>query len=84
MLFYFEKQVLHTQYLAQNAAYAKMYPMNFLNLNLIELARKKGFARFSFGISTEERGQVLNKGLALFKEGFGCDFYSNRIFYKEL
>lgn len=84
MLFYFEKRVLHTQYLAQNAEYAKLYPMNFMDVNLIRLARDKGFEKFSFGISTEEEGRVLNKGLALFKEGFGCDFGMNRTFIKNL
>ncbi len=84
MLFYFENRVLHTQYLAQNAQYAKLYPMNFLNVNLIQLARERGFEKFSFGISTENHGKVLNKGLALFKEGFGCDFCINRTYLKDI
>lgn len=82
MLFYFKNQVLHTQYLAQNAEYAKLYPMNFLNVNLIRLAKENGFKKFSFGISTENNGKNLNKGLALFKEGFGCDFCINRTYFK--
>lgn len=84
MLFYFGKQVLHTQYLAQDPDYAELYLMNFLDFHLIQLAREKGYSKFSFGISTEERGKVLNKGLALFKEGFGCDFSINRSYTKLL
>ena len=83
MLFYFGKQVLHTQYLAQDPDYAQLFTMNFLDAKLIELARDKGFSYFSFGISTEERGKVLNKGLAVFKEGFGTDFCVNRTYYKD-
>ena len=83
MLFYFGKDVLHTQYLAQDSEYSRLYTMNFLNYNLIKLAKDKGFKRFSFGISTEERGKVLNTGLAVFKEGFGTRFCNNRSYYKE-
>lgn len=83
MLFYFDKLVLHTQYLAQDADYAHLYPMNFMDHEMIKLARDQGFRYFSFGISTEERGKVLNTSLALFKEGFGCDYSLNRAYYKE-
>lgn len=84
MLFSFGKQVLHTQYLAQDPDCGRLYLMNFLNFQLIQLAREKGYSKFSFGISTEDRGKVLNKGLALFKEGFGCDFSINRSYTKLL
>ncbi|MBR2287596.1 MAG: GNAT family N-acetyltransferase [Clostridia bacterium] len=84
MLFYFGKDVLHTQYLAQDASYASLFPMNFLNYQLIKLARDEGFRRFSFGISTEERGTYLNTGLAVFKEGFGTQAANNRSYFKIL
>lgn len=84
MLFYFGNKVLHTQYLAQDIEYANLFTMNFLDFNLIQLAKDKGFSKFSFGISTEERGKILNKGLAQFKEGFGCDFCNNRSYVKNL
>lgn len=82
MLFYFGDKVLHTQYLAQDPEYAHLFLMNFLDFHLIQLTREKGFRQFSFGISTEERGHILNKGLALFKEGFGCDYCVNRSYTK--
>ena len=84
MLFYFGKDVMHTQYLAQDPEYAQLFLMNYLDFNLISLAKEKGFKKFSFGISTEERGKILNKGLALFKEGFGCEYCVNRTYYKDL
>ena len=82
MLFYFADKVVHTQYLAQDLEYANLMLMNFMDYNLLELTREKNFDKFSFGISTEERGKVLNKGLALFKEGFGCNYCVNRSYVK--
>ena len=84
MLFYFNTDVLHTQYLAQLEKYKGLYTMNFLNYNLINLAKSHGFRKFSFGISTENSGKILNKGLAVFKEGFGTQFCNNRSHYKKL
>lgn len=84
MLFYFGKDVLHTQYLAQDVNYSGLFTMNFLNYSLIKLAKDNGFDKLSFGISTENQGIVLNKGLAVFKEGFGTQFCNNRSYYKDL
>lgn len=84
MLFYFDKEVLHTQYLAQRMDYSYLFPMSFLIYNLIKFAKDNGFKKFSFGISTENQGKTLNKGLATFKEGFGTQFCNNRSYYKSL
>ncbi|MDE6363383.1 MAG: GNAT family N-acetyltransferase [Lachnospiraceae bacterium] len=84
MVFLFGRQVFHTQYLAADQNCLKLYPMNFLDANLICTARERGFRYFSFGTSTEEHGTVLNKKLAAFKEGFGTQHGLNRTFVKEL
>ena len=84
MVFLFGEQVFHTQYLAADQSCLKLYPMNFLDANLISTARERGFRYFSFGTSTEEHGRVLNKKLAEFKEGFGTQYGMNRTFVKEL
>lgn len=84
MVFLFGSQVFHTQYLAADQNCLKLYPMNFLDANLICTARERGFRYFSFGTSTEEHGTVLNKKLAEFKEGFGTQYGINRTFVKEL
>ncbi len=84
MLFSFGNSVLHTQYLAQDGQYADLYPMSFLIYHVFQLAREKGFKRLSFGISTENRGMLLNTGLASFKEGFGARYCCNRTYFKEL
>ena len=82
MVFKFDKQVFHTQYLAASQDYLKMFPMNFMDTTLIQEAKKQGFRYFSFGTSTEEHGKVLNKHLAQFKEGFGTEYGLNRTFIK--
>lgn len=84
MLFYFEKNVLHTQYLAQDFSYSNLYTMNYMNHELIKKARDEKYSYFSFGISTEQQGRVLNRNLAMFKEGFGTECCINRVFSKNM
>lgn len=84
MVFLFGTQVFHTQYLAADQSCLKLFPMNFLDANLIMTARERGFRYFSFGTSTEEHGKVLNKHLAEFKEGFGTQYGINKMYVKNL
>ena len=71
-------RVVHTQYLAASEEGRRL---NALSLLLAELiGRYAGRHYFSFGISTEQEGQVLNGGLVAQKEYFGArgiahDFY---------
>lgn len=82
MVFVFERKVFHTQYLAADPDQLELFPMNYLDWNLIRTAREEGFESFSFGISTEDHGRILNRGLARFKDGFGCTHAINRTFSK--
>lgn len=84
MVFNFNDRVFHTQYLASDSKYSDYYPMNFLNYSLIKEAYLKKFKFFSFGISTENKGKILNTSLAQFKENFGAIASINRIYYKEI
>jgi hypothetical protein len=71
--------VVHTQYMASSDEGREFGALDFVLAHLIE----DTFADrqyFSFGISTEQDGQYLNKGLVFQKEGFGArgvvhDFY---------
>lgn len=84
MVFLFGKKVFHTQYLAAHPDFLNLYPMEFMDTNMIRVAKEQGYEYFSFGISTEDHGKVLNEGLALFKEGFGTSYSINRTYYKKL
>lgn len=84
MLFDFDHKVLHTQYLACLPEYNRKFAMNFMDYNLIMIAKNEGFEAFSFGTSTGNHGKDLNTGLALYKEGFGCEYSVNRTYYKNV
>lgn len=71
--------VVHTQYIASALAGREVGALDFVFSNLIDgVYVNKPW--FSFGISTEDEGRVLNTGLIEHKEGFGAracvqDFY---------
>lgn len=84
MIFIFDGEIYHTQYLSSNEDYLKMYPMDFLIENLIQESVDRGMRLFTFGICTENQGRYLNLGLSRFKEGFGTEFCINRSYEKDL
>jgi lipid II:glycine glycyltransferase (peptidoglycan interpeptide bridge formation enzyme) len=81
MLFRFDS-VVHSQYLAADSDFFEYRPMTYLYFRLIEYARDNGFKKLSWGISTENRGVILNESLLAFKESFGSKYALNRGFYK--
>jgi hypothetical protein len=83
MVFQFENDVWHTQYLAVRQNCTKLYANEFLYTNIIRTAKELGARQLSFGISTEEHGSVLNRNLAQFKEGYGTKEDINYTFIKK-
>lgn len=77
MVFLFANGIMHTQYLAVRQEHSNLFANEFLYTNIIETARQKSFRKLSFGTSTLEEGKVLNRSLALYKEGFGTKEYIN-------
>jgi Acetyltransferase (GNAT) domain len=72
-------KVVHTQYMAASEEGRRLDALSFLLAELIS-GIYKDRTYFSFGISTEHEGQVLNSGLIAQKEYFGAravvhDFY---------
>lgn len=72
-------RAVHTQYLAVSEKGRRLDALNFLLAGLIG-ETYAGRRYFSFGISTEQDGRVLNEGLVEQKERFGAravvhDFY---------
>lgn len=65
------KNVFHTQYLDVNYEHAGQYPNLLLILKLIQEACGMGYRYFSFGASTEDGGEVLNRGLYGYKAEYG-------------
>jgi len=65
------KKVAHSQYISGNSDKNKFGSLDFLHHYLIsEVFKEKPF--FDFGISTENKGMIVNKGLLSWKEGFGA------------
>jgi len=65
------KNVFHTQYLDVNYEHVGEYPNLFLIMNLIKVALRENYKYFSFGVSTEDEGNVLNTSLYDYKAQFG-------------
>lgn len=85
MLFLFHnRNAVHTQYLAADMDHSKLSPMTFLCYSIIEDARSREFRIVSWGISTEERGKIINKGLLESKESYGAQYSVNRTYIKNL
>ena len=78
-LFMTSPTAVHTQYVAASDAGREMGALDLLLAELIENVYSHR-RYFSFGISTENEGKVLNQGLVAHKESFGArgvvhDFY---------
>lgn len=61
----------NTKYIAANKNGLELGALELVLLELIKLAKQQGKHYFDFGVSTENNGKYLNKGLVFFKEGFG-------------
>ncbi len=79
LLFKFSR-VTHTQYIAVSDTGKELGALDYLIETCIEESAALGADYFSFGISTEQNGCLLNEGLLAQKESFGAralclDFY---------
>ncbi|MDH5723760.1 MAG: GNAT family N-acetyltransferase [Alphaproteobacteria bacterium] len=63
--------VAHAQYIASSPEGQESGALDLLFLHLIDHYRDLGKRYFDFGISTENKGKLLNEPLIQFKEGFG-------------
>ena len=85
MMFYFRNVgVAHTQYLCADLALNTLSPMTYLYYAMIEEMKRQGFKKLSFGISTEDKGRILNYGLTRSKEAYGGGHCLNKKFCKML
>lgn len=73
--------VAHAQYISANEAGRKQGALDFLFDYLINYFDYKRY--FDFGISTENQGKTINKGLINWKESFGGRSYVHRFYEVE-
>jgi hypothetical protein len=80
IVIYETETVVHCQYIAASAEGQKFGALDILFFELIEtIFSTKRF--FDFGISNEDDGKTLNKGLIKFKEGFGARTLAHRFYH---
>ena len=73
MIFVFRQaRALHFQYLAPDDTKRDTCATTALFVNAMREGSRLGFERFSWGISTEDGGNILNENLYRFKESFGA------------
>ena len=68
---FISKNVVHSQYISLNKDIANEGVLDFLHLSLIEYFKNEK-KYFDFGISNENQGRNINKGLLFWKEKFGA------------
>lgn len=85
MLFWFRRaHVVHTQYLCADQHWNHLSPMSYMYFSAIKETRDRGEKKISFGISTEDKGRILNYGLTRSKEAYGGKHCLNKKFCKML
>ncbi len=71
ILLFLTKKVLHAQYIASDAAYQNLRPLNAVIDFIISWGIKNNYTYLNLGSANEEGGRKINYGLFKFKEGFG-------------
>ncbi|MCC6690197.1 MAG: GNAT family N-acetyltransferase [Bacteroidia bacterium] len=71
---------VHAQYIAATPAGKQANVLDHLFDHVIRQAKEAGKKYFSFGVSNENNGLFLNKGLYEWKAGFGARAYSNNFY----
>lgn len=76
--------VRHLQYGATNDLGRQLSANDLVVHCAIEEARVQGFSYFDFGISTENKGDVINHGLLDYKSSFGSQLTFNKSYVKKI
>lgn len=78
------KNVFHLQYTGVNTDLRKEKSNLWLIHKLIVQAINERYEYFSFGASTEDKGDYINQGLYDFKKGFGGGTILQPLFVKKI
>ncbi|PWJ61373.1 acetyltransferase (GNAT) family protein [Fibrobacter sp. UWR4] len=84
MQFLFPKTgVVHDQYISADESFDLFHHTTAMHVYAMREAAEEGYTNFSWGISTEEHGDILNENLYRFKEAFGAKPCVNVTFTKK-
>ena len=84
MVFLFDKNVFHTQYISMDYSFSAFRPNDFMNYKLINLAIDLKYNYFSFGTCAYGNGEMINSSLCKIKEDFGGIGSNNSTYFKDL
>lgn len=71
IVLFISDEVLHAQYIASNADFQDLRPINAVIDFIITWGTKNNFKYLNLGSGNENGGRTINYGLFKFKEGFG-------------
>jgi hypothetical protein len=80
VLLFLNQGCVHAQYIAATVAGKQINALDFLFDRMINQTKENGKRYFSFGMSNENAGLFLNKGLIEWKESFGARSFSNNFY----
>lgn len=84
MQFLFPKTgVVHDQYISADESFDLFHHTTAMHVFAMREAAEEGYTNFSWGISTEDHGNILNENLYRFKEAFGAKPCVNVTFTKK-
>lgn len=86
MMFDFKTvNIIHAQNLSYNPFIERDYsPISYLYYKAIIQAKRDGYKKLTWGVSTENKGKVLNMGLIRNKESYGSKYFLNKIYFKRI
>ncbi len=65
-------KVIHDQNISPDESFDLFHHTTPMNIMALQEAAQQGYTSFSWGISTEDRGTILNEDLFHYKESFGA------------
>ncbi|WP_094606551.1 hypothetical protein SPSIL_056940 [Sporomusa silvacetica DSM 10669] len=84
VVFLLNSRVINCFYIASNNKYQNLRSLELLFYKLISWGMEKGYDYLDWGISTENKGLVINQGLFEFKEKFGGRGILRESYYLDL
>ena len=84
VIFLLNSRVINCFYIASNTNYQNLRSLELLFYKLISWGLEKGYDYLDWGISTENKGLVINQGLFEFKEKFGGRGILRESYYLDL
>jgi hypothetical protein len=84
IVFLLNHRVINCFYIASNSKYQNLRSLELLFARLISWGMENNYDYLDWGISTEEKGRIINHGLFEFKEKFGGRGVLREAYYRDL